>query len=426
MSRARLGIVLSAALIATLAGWRSGGTTQPPAGFLPSIDSTILKTLKWRNVGPDRAGRSIAISGVVGQPKVGYFGATGGGLWKPTDGGEHWVNITDGQIHSSSVGAVAVSETEPNTVFMGMGEAEIRGDIQPGDGVYKSTDAGKTWSHVGFSNSDAIAHIRIHPTNPNIVFVADFGKFGANSEERGIFKSTDGGKSWRKVLYKSPNAGGVDVEIDRKNPNVMYAALWEAYRKEWQMSSGGPGSGMYKSTDGGESWTEITHATGLPAGIDEIGVYYKNKSGAWVALMPEVVNFKPGGVMISIASAGIVKGDVNGHIVGPKAKMVLTFPVVLAVYAPEGVAITEYQLLRLHPNSDSREFRSVTGGVMHVSGGATRDLIDFQSDKLAPRVYQITMQSTLGKGEFGLLPPGAYGSSNMGSSGKIYSMSVPE
>jgi photosystem II stability/assembly factor-like uncharacterized protein len=273
MSRARLGIVLSAALIATLAGWRSGGTTQPPAGFLPSIDSTILKTLKWRNVGPDRAGRSIAISGVVGQPKVGYFGATGGGLWKTTDGGEHWVNITDGQIHSSSVGAVAVSETEPNTVFMGMGEAEIRGDIQPGDGVYKSTDAGKTWSHVGFSNSDAIAHIRIHPTNPNIVFVADFGKFGANSEERGIFKSTDGGKSWRKVLYKSPNAGGVDVEIDRKNPNVMYAALWEAYRKEWQMSSGGPGSGMYKSTDGGESWTEITHATGLPAGIDgKIGI----------------------------------------------------------------------------------------------------------------------------------------------------------
>jgi hypothetical protein len=167
-------------------------------------------------------------------------------------------------------------------------------------------------------------------------------------------------------------------------------------------------------------------SNGLPLGIDEIGVYYKNKSGAWVALLPEVVNFKTGGVMKSIASAGIVKGDVNGHIVGPKAKMVLTFPVVLAVYAPEGVAITEYQLLRLHPNSDSREFRSVTGGVMHVSGGATRDLIDFQSEKLAPRVYQITMQSALGRGEYGLLPPGAYGSSNMGSSGKIYSLSVPE
>jgi photosystem II stability/assembly factor-like uncharacterized protein len=272
MSRARLGIVFSIALIASLAGWRSSettGTAQPQ----PPIDSTILKSLKWRNVGPDRGGRSIAIAGVKGQPKVGYFGAAGGGLWKTTDGGEHWANITDGQIHSSSVGAVAVSETDPNVIYMGMGEAEIRGDIQPGDGVYKSTDAGKNWTHIGFSNSDAISHIRIHPTNPNIVFVSDFGKFGANSEERGVFKSTDGGKTWRKVLYKNPNAGGVDVEIDHTNPNVMYAALWEAYRKEWEMSSGGPNSGMYKSTDGGETWTEITHAQGLPTGIDgKIGI----------------------------------------------------------------------------------------------------------------------------------------------------------
>lgn len=167
-------------------------------------------------------------------------------------------------------------------------------------------------------------------------------------------------------------------------------------------------------------------SNGIPPGIDEIGVYYKNKSGAWVTLMPEVVNFKTGGVMKSIASAGIVKGDVNGHIVGSKARTALAFPIFLAVYAPEGVAITEYQLLRLHSNSGSREFRSVTGGVMHVSGGATRDLIDFQGEKLAPRVYEIKMESTLGKGEFGLLPPGAYGSSNLGSSGKIYSMSVPE
>lgn len=273
MFRARLGIGFSVALIASLAGWRSSGPKQPPASTLAPTDSTILKSLRWRSLGPDRGGRSIAISGVVGQPKVGYFGATGGGLWKTADGGEHWTNITDGQIHSSSVGAVAVSETDPNIVFIGMGESEIRGDIQPGDGVYKSTDAGKTWTHVGFSNSDAISHIRINPTNPNIVFVSDFGKFGANSEERGIFKSTDGGKSWRKVLYKSPNAGGVDVEIDRTNPNVMYAALWEAYRKEWEMSSGGPNSGMYKSTDGGETWTEITHATGLPTGIDgKIGI----------------------------------------------------------------------------------------------------------------------------------------------------------
>jgi photosystem II stability/assembly factor-like uncharacterized protein len=273
MSRARLGIVFSVGLIATLAAWSSGDGTKPANVPRASVDSTILKALKWRNVGPDRGGRSIATSGVVGQPKVGYFGATGGGLWKTVDGGEHWANITDGQLHSSSVGAVAVSASDPNILFIGMGESCIRGDIQPGDGVYKSTDAGKTWTNIGFGNSDAISRIRIHPTNPNIVFVADFGKYGVDSDERGIFKSTDGGKSWRKVLYKGPNSGGIDIEIDQKNPNVMYASLWEAYRKEWQMSSGGPGSGMYKSTDGGETWTEITHATGLPAGIDgKIGI----------------------------------------------------------------------------------------------------------------------------------------------------------
>jgi len=165
---------------------------------------------------------------------------------------------------------------------------------------------------------------------------------------------------------------------------------------------------------------------GPPAGIDEAGVYYRDKSGAWTSLMPEIVNFKTGGVMKSFMTNGIVKGDLNGHIVGVHAKNSLTFPVVLAVYVPEGTAITEYQLLRLRTNSDSREFRSVTGGVLHVSGGATRDTIEFQSEKIAPRVYQITLQASSGKGEYGLLPPGAVGTSNMGSSGKIYSISIPE
>jgi hypothetical protein len=167
-------------------------------------------------------------------------------------------------------------------------------------------------------------------------------------------------------------------------------------------------------------------ASTLPAGIDEVGVYIKNKSGSWEALMPEIVNFKTGGVFKNIASAGVVKGDLNGHIQGARAKLSGTFPIAIAVYVPEGVAITEYQLLRLHSNPDSREFRSVTGGVLHVSGGATRDAIEFQAEKLAPRVYQINLQSSLGKGEYGLLPPGATGSSNMGSSGKIYSISVAE
>src|ERR1043166_6535500 len=143
----------------------------------------------------------------------------------------------------------------------------------PGDGVYKSSDAGKTWQHVGFSQSDAIAKIRIHPTNPAIVFVASFGKYGVPSEERGVFKSADGGRTWRKVLSRDNKTGAVDISIDRRNPNVMYAALWEAFRTEYTMSSGGPGSGLFKSTDGGETWTEITRAPGLPVGLDgKIGV----------------------------------------------------------------------------------------------------------------------------------------------------------
>ena len=241
--------------------------------FQSSVDPIVVKGLSWRSIGPLRGGRSIAISGVKGRPREGYFGATGGGLWKTVDGGETWFPVTDGQIHSSSVGAVAVSESNPDVVFIGMGESCIRGNIQPGDGVYKSTDAGKTWRHVGFSDSQAISKIRIHPTNPDVVFVASFGRYGVPSEERGIYKSTDGGATWQRKLFRDTKTGGVDIAIDPHNPNVMFAALWEAFRVEYQMSSGGPGSGLFKSTDGGDHWTEVTRNPGLPTGIDgKIGV----------------------------------------------------------------------------------------------------------------------------------------------------------
>ena len=236
-------------------------------------DSALLAALKWRNVGPDRGGRSIAVSGVKGRPKEAYFGAVGGGLWKTTDGGETWAPVTDGQVKSASVGAVAVSESNPDVVFIGMGESCIRGNIMAGDGVYKSTDAGKTWTHIGFEKSENISKIRIHPTNPDIIFVAAFGKHSAPNPERGVFKSTDGGKSWRRVLFRNDSTAAIDISIDRTNPNVIYAALWEAYRTEFTMSSGGSGSGLFKSTDGGESWTEITRNPGLPSGlIGRIGV----------------------------------------------------------------------------------------------------------------------------------------------------------
>lgn len=233
-----------------------------------ALDAGLLKGFQWRSIGPQRGGRSIAISGVKGRPREGYFGATGGGLWKTTDGGERWTPVTDGQIKTSSVGAVAVSESNPDVVFIGMGESCIRGNIQPGDGVYRSSDAGKTWTRVGFSDSDAISRIRIHPTNLNIVFVADFGRYSTPSAERGVYKSTDGGQTWQRKMFRDNRTGGVDIAIDRRNPDVMFAALWEAFRLEYQMSSGGPGSGLFKSTDGGETWTEITRNPGLPKGID--------------------------------------------------------------------------------------------------------------------------------------------------------------
>ena len=229
------------------------------------LDSAFLAGYSWRNLGPDRGGRSIATSGVVGRPQEAYFGATGGGLWKTTNGGEDWFPVTDFQISSASVGAVAVAETDPDLVFIGTGETCIRGNILPGDGVYRSRDAGATWEHIGFSESHGISTIRIHPTDPDIVYVASFGKYGVPSEERGVFKSTDGGDTWERILFRDARTGAIDIAIDRNDPDVIYAALWEAFRKEYTMSSGGPGSGMFKSVDGGDTWTEITRNPGMPA-----------------------------------------------------------------------------------------------------------------------------------------------------------------
>ncbi len=266
-------------------------TIAAAAPFQSSVDPVVAGGLSWRSIGPLRGGRSLAISGVKGRPREGYFGATGGGLWKTVDGGETWFPVTDGQIHSSSVGALAVSESNPDIVFIGMGESCIRGNIQPGDGVYKSTDAGKTWRHVGFSDSQAISKIRIHPANPQIVFVASFGHYGAPSEERGIFKSSDGGATWQRKLFRDAKTGGVDIAIDPHNPNVVFAALWEAYRVEYQMSSGGPGSGLFKSTDGGEHWTEITRNPGLPKGVvGKIGVAVSGADSNRVYAMVESEN----------------------------------------------------------------------------------------------------------------------------------------
>jgi len=232
-----------------------------------------LGALKWRNIGPNRGGRSQAAAGSVRRPLEYYFGATGGGLWKTTNGGTTWLPVTDGQIHSSSVGAVAVADSNPDIVYLGMGETELRGNIMEGDGVYKSADGGKTWKQVGLKDTRAIARIRIHPANPDIVYVAALGHPYGHNEERGVFRSTDGGATWKRVLFRNDGSGDVDLCMDPNNPQVLFAAIWDVYRTPWLLSSGGPGSGLFKSTDGGDTWTEITRNPGLPKGIvGKIGV----------------------------------------------------------------------------------------------------------------------------------------------------------
>lgn len=238
-----------------------------------SLDSTVFQTMKYRVAGPYRGGRSTAIAGHADRINEYYFGATGGGLWKTTDGGFLWKPVTDNQINSSSVGAVDVADSNPDIVYIGMGESQFRGNIMQGDGIYKSVDAGETWENVGLKNSQTVSRVRIHPTNPDIVYAAVLGHpFGPN-EERGVFKTTDGGKSWNKILYKGPKAGAADLIIDPNNPEIIYASIWEVYRKPWKMWGGGGASGFFKSVDGGKSWEELTNRPGLPeAPIGKVGI----------------------------------------------------------------------------------------------------------------------------------------------------------
>jgi photosystem II stability/assembly factor-like uncharacterized protein len=229
--------------------------------------------LRWRSLGPARGGRSIAVAGSSARPNEYYFGATGGGLWKTTNGGATWSAVTDGQLTSSSVGAVSVAPSNPDIVYIGMGESELRGNIAQGDGVYKSVDAGKSWTHVGLEQTQVISKIRVHPSNPELVFVAALGHPAGPNAERGVFRSKDGGKTWEKILFRDDKTGGIELNFDPKNPQILYASLWEAFRVSHMMSSGGPGSGLFKSTDGGDHWTEISRNPGMPKGVlGKIGV----------------------------------------------------------------------------------------------------------------------------------------------------------
>src|SRR5688572_21511848 len=234
----------------------------------------LIKALQYRSIGPYRGGRSAAVAGVPSQPFVYYFGATGGGVWKTTDGGINWDSVSDGSVFGTgSVGAIAVADSDPNTIYVGMGESPIRGNVSHGDGVYKSNDAGKTWKRVGLEDTRQIPRIRVHPKNPDLVYVAALGHVWGPNEQRGVFRSKDGGKTWEKILNRGNKAGAIDLILDPSNPNTIYAGFWEVYRKPWTLESGGPGSGIFKSTDGGDTWTELTRNTGLPRGmIGKVGI----------------------------------------------------------------------------------------------------------------------------------------------------------
>lgn len=270
-----------------------------PAFAAPQSPKTdpYLSALQWRLIGPFRGGRSVAVAGVASEPRTFYFGAAGGGVWKTTDGGISWQNLSDKFFKTAPVGALAVAPSDPNVVYAGMGESFIRGDMITGDGIYKSTDGGKTWQHMGLENTHVISEIAVNPRDANTVYVAALGHVFGPNPERGIFKSTNGGQTWKNVLYVNDATGGADISIDLHNPRILFASMWQASRRPWTFSSGGPGSGLYKSTDGGETWKNLSQNPGLPTGIlGKIGV---SVSGADPNRIYAIIEAKDGGVFRS-------------------------------------------------------------------------------------------------------------------------------
>ena len=248
------------------------GLLLSPLVFAQSTDLTAaLAPVKARHVGPFRGGRANTATGVIGDPLTYYMGNTGGGVWKTEDAGQYWTNISDGFFGTGSIGAIAVAPTDPNIVYVGTGEHAVRGVMtSSGDGFYKSTDAGRTWKKIGLENSRHISRIRVHPTDPNTLWVGVQGALYGPSEERGVYKSTDGGATWKRTLFTDNLSGCVEIDLDQNNPLILYAAMNTYGRKPWKVISGGPGSGLYKSTDGGESWAKAQ--TGLPKELGKIGL----------------------------------------------------------------------------------------------------------------------------------------------------------
>jgi photosystem II stability/assembly factor-like uncharacterized protein len=260
MRRRSLPVVALSCCICTLA---STAVAQLPG----RADTASYAGLRWREIGPFRGGRVAAVAGDPVHPLVFYMGAAGGGVWKTANAGLSWEPIADSALGAGSIGAIAVAPSDPNVIYVGTGESTLRGNVSPGDGLYRSTDAGKTWSRIGLADGGQTARIMVDPRDPDRVYVALLGHAFAPNRTRGVFRSSDGGKTWEKILFKSDSAGAIDLVLDPSNPRVLYAALWQAQRTPWSFTSGGRWSGLFKSNDGGDTWTELTRNKGLPAGI---------------------------------------------------------------------------------------------------------------------------------------------------------------
>ena len=279
----------------------SASASRRSSVMTSAVDPKLLAGLRWRNIGPARGGRVTTVAGVPSQPMTFYFGSTGGGVWKTTDAGQIWLPMTDGQIGAASMGAIEVALSDPNIIYIGTGSDGLRSNVSTGDGVYKSTDAGKTWTHVGLRESGHIGGIRVHPSDPNVAFVAAIGNAFKPNAERGVFRTKDGGRTWQKVHFVSDSTGAVDIEFQPGNPNVVFAAMWRAERKPWTIISGAREGGIYRSTDGGDTWTKIT--AGLPnelVGKANIAVSNANPNRVYV-----LMEAKPGNGLYRSDDAGL-------------------------------------------------------------------------------------------------------------------------
>ena len=261
---------LSPKLAVMFAALILGSGMIPATGMAQAQDNefqTQVRALQWRNIGPFNGGRGTSVVGHPSDPFVFYFGHSSGGLWKTEDAGAYWTPVGEGQFNYASVGAIALYEKNPDIMYVGLGEPQLRQSVSWGDGMYKTVDGGETWQHIGLTDSLHIARVRIHPDNPDLVYVASMGHAFGPNEEKGVFRTRDGGRTWENVLFKSPKTGAIDLVMSASDPDVLFAALWEFERKAWGAKTAGPESGIYRSLDGGDTWEDISRNDGMPEGM---------------------------------------------------------------------------------------------------------------------------------------------------------------